>query len=606
MMIMASALRWKIGALLLALSGCATLTVENAALPPGQAVAATPTRWRVDDNCMLKKAWAAGQTRENLALACPSRNRHDLIGVALSGGGSKAAIFAGETLFYLEALGLLQQTSLLSAVSGGSFAGALYALSCDPKDEGCKAALPDGRVRPVWQHDDVLRTLGQGYGTLIQEQVARIMVPLVPISISAGRFAEVIDHDYLKGGVGAPFRFADLNPRRPHLFLNATITSENRAGLGSLRRGTNCPSLLSRGYLRRRTPDEFFHFTFSDTYFGLLNSETRSYPLASAIAASAAFPALIDLAQLTDHCTPGPDNKIKLMDGGANDNQALIEIYLVLAELVYGQHRSGLWQTDPASLERLNPSDRAFVVVVNSSVTETTGDSATGGGQAPHGALALLSGIINKVLTAADVASAEGYNLRKQSYLLQGAALRQMPDYARVIPTEVSLTALDQYWLGGTEAALRYKAGFRDETPTDLAQGWAEKRRIRQQRAYNSIVPDAAARRSLGLSDIHPQCYFAMRKVLDASLISLHEDDQACLRDAARWATALRAQELCDPADNVMQTPDGLLCKDHRVQLRTPAILPDVPMPGICLKRAQSYFKEGGPGDDPHVMCQKL
>ncbi|MFM8550770.1 MAG: patatin-like phospholipase family protein, partial [Nitrospiraceae bacterium] len=64
------------------------------------------------------------------ALACLRTNR-DFVGLAMSGGGSRAAVFSAAVLFELHRYGLLQQTDVMSSVSGGSFAAAFYALSCD-------------------------------------------------------------------------------------------------------------------------------------------------------------------------------------------------------------------------------------------------------------------------------------------------------------------------------------------------------------------------------------------------------------------------------------------------------------------------------------------
>jgi predicted acylesterase/phospholipase RssA len=76
-------------------------------------------------------------TRETLAVEClnaSSKRERDFIAMALSGGGTKAAVFSAEAMFYLEALDLLHRVSVVSAVSGGSFTAGLYALSCEPND----------------------------------------------------------------------------------------------------------------------------------------------------------------------------------------------------------------------------------------------------------------------------------------------------------------------------------------------------------------------------------------------------------------------------------------------------------------------------------------
>src|SRR2546421_503135 len=63
------------------------------------------------------------------------------IGLALSGGGYRAAVYHAGVLHALERLGL--RVSLLSTVSGGSIIGAYYAVGGDP--QAFKDAVADGR-----------------------------------------------------------------------------------------------------------------------------------------------------------------------------------------------------------------------------------------------------------------------------------------------------------------------------------------------------------------------------------------------------------------------------------------------------------------------------
>ena len=607
-------------ALLAFLAACGHLPMDQT--EPGRDPV-QPIRWRVDASCLAAAPQQDGATRNTLAPACDRPDRRDLVTVSISGGGVKATVFSGEALFYLQFLGLLDRTSVISGVSGGSFTAAVYALSCDAEATPCAALSPQGRKRPIWSHDAVMNTFRQGNTNVINDQVARVLTPFMSSSVSAGRFAYLIDRDYFGGGQPgpAPFTFADLNPARPHLVLNSTITSDNRGGLGTTPFNPDCASAVGRGYLRRRTTDEYFHFAFTDYYFGLIHARLGSYPLASGVAASSAFPALIDNAMLTDRCgRPGVDDKIRLMDGGANDNQALIEPYLTVAELVYGQHRSDLLTRPGSGVDRLGPQDRAFMLVVNASVTETTGTSASGEDHPSYGLVGLLSGALDKSLAGIDVYSAEGYALRRQSYVFQGWILRPITGVAPVYPSEMSITALDQYAIGGTEAALMQKSGILGQEPTDIAGVLATRRQARQSRAYDSLVDNQPARRALGLPDWHPQCYYDMRKALDASLIKLEDDDQACLREAARWSVALRAQEMCgaDPADPIIARPDGLRCRNGVVQgieaelarsLGVPGQLP-----GQCGRRIEAMLSEkqrapssptaGAP--DAKITCRPL
>ena len=52
------------------------------------------------------------------------------IGICLSGGGYRAAAFHLGALAYLDHAGLATKLRAISTVSGGTFTGARYALSC--------------------------------------------------------------------------------------------------------------------------------------------------------------------------------------------------------------------------------------------------------------------------------------------------------------------------------------------------------------------------------------------------------------------------------------------------------------------------------------------
>lgn len=64
------------------------------------------------------------------------------VGLALSGGGFRAAAFHLGVLKRLEELQVIQRISLLSTVSGGSITGALYALRCARTDTGQPGSYP--------------------------------------------------------------------------------------------------------------------------------------------------------------------------------------------------------------------------------------------------------------------------------------------------------------------------------------------------------------------------------------------------------------------------------------------------------------------------------
>ena len=407
------------------------------------------------------------------------------------------------------------------------------------------------------------------------------------------------------------------------LALNATILSPNRGGLGGLHRGAGyngqdilgCPGdpAFPRGWLRRRNADEFFHFAYTDVYFDLLRSRLAAFPVSGAVAASAAFPVLIDNATLTDHCRAPDDSDrtLLLMDGGVNDNQGMVEIYHILTELVFGQRRSNV---PTSELQRLSAGNAAYIFVVNLSVTDTTGPTRSGAGAGPVGLLYWISSVVDKVMNGVDVYSATTYNLRKTVYVSEAKRVVQVPNGPAIGPLEIGLTGLDQDPKGGAQAALWRKSGVLDQPApgewSDPSSRDLQERVALQRTVLGKVLP-GAARRQLHLSDYHPQCYFDVRARLDASLLSLGDDEKACLREAARWSTALKAQELCEAArePHGVRAPDGLNCSGDLVALAQPEVL-GTPgdVGGFCAALLDEIIakRDKSKGQPDEDACQRL
>ena len=586
------------------MASCATTDINNKF---GGRTSSQPIRWRADAQCVADTAVPPGATRNTLAIKClnesPKQER-DFLAMALSGGGTKAAVFSAEAMFYLEALDLLHRINVLSSVSGGSFTAGVYALSCDPTDlkpPANNAACAPGSA--VWQHADVLNTVGQGYSPLLWEQVFRLAVPLVRATISPSRFASYIDKRFFKHSAnqGQPFRFKDINPRRPYLAINATIISPNRAGLGGSKQNEMAcdddPPGYTRGWLRRRSPDEFYHFAYTDLYFDLLRSDLREFPVSGAVAASAAFPVLIDQAKLTDYCRDraDPDRELTLVDGGVNDNQGITEIYHILTELALNQRRSDVPQDQQ---QKLTKTDAAYIFVVNSSVSDTTGPLGSGSGQGPVGAIGAISSIITKVAESTDVLGATNFNVRKRLYIEAAESVKQNEKIA-IKTIDIGLDKLDQYPQGGAIYNLWRKSGILQrpgrpnlEDDRTAAQTLIAKAAL-QATVSRQLIHHADNRKRLLLSNYHPQCYYDIRAKFDASLVSIPADEQACLREAARWSTALSAQELCSASGSQDRPPDGLRCDNGIARLVHSAAL-GLPndVPGQCQNVLDPLIKE--------------
>ena len=105
-----------------------------------------------------------------------------------------------------------------------------------------------------------------------------------------------------------------------------------------------------------------------------------------------------------------------------------------------------------------------------------------------------------------------------------------------------------------------------------------------------------------------------MRQKLDASLVSLEPEDQECLREAARWATALRAQELCDHKDDWTSKPAALECPDGTPRLQRPEVLMDAGAQSMCAARIDELMRKQGleramnktSPPDEGALCRRL
>lgn len=212
-----------------------------------------------------------------------------LVGVALSGGGSRAANFGAAVLFELERLGFLKDVSMISSVSGGSLVAAYYGLfSGDPQR---------------WNIEEVRQLLLRDFEFTA---AIRLLLPhnLLRLAFtdydSSDLLAEVFD-DYL-----FEKRTLAQLPSRPLIYINAT---------------------------ERKT---LFPFEFTPFQFNYhLNSDWQSYPVARAVMASAAFPGLLPDVTLRSYARSSPAY-VHLFDGGPSDNYGLRTL-LVNAATMYGK-----------------------------------------------------------------------------------------------------------------------------------------------------------------------------------------------------------------------------------------------------------------------------
>jgi NTE family protein len=253
-----------------------------------------------------------------------------MIGLALSGGGSRAIAFHLGCLRALHDLGILDRVKALSSVSGGSVIGALYALSDEPFpafEQEVRGALTRGLAWPAVR--TALLT-GEGpkallcwmlvgsvnIGFLAVSRTARLLSLAAPperrsrwrldghppVRRFASRttiFRRAIDDELFRG-----VRLSDLKDNKPFLIINA---AELRTGSA-------------------------FYFTAKESGSWRLGKlAATDIKLAHAVTASAAYPLFLpalDEELLFDRRDGSRRvERITLTDGGVYDNLGLAPLW---------------------------------------------------------------------------------------------------------------------------------------------------------------------------------------------------------------------------------------------------------------------------------------
>jgi len=229
-------------------------------------------------------AVVASSTHANQILDQETRRDGRFIGLAISGGGSRAAVFGGALLLELHRLGLLQQVDMLSAVSGGALPAAYYAL--------------DGYCAVDFSHG-FLERMGHDFQREMRDRF------LSPGNLLAYWFTGATKSDtvvqVLEEQLFHNATFADLNPARPKLLLNATDAL---------------------------TGDPFI---ISDEGFAPLSLPLSSFSISRAVYMSAAYPGVFDPVALSSS-ESGSRPAVLAYDGGPADNLGIKTLVNVLGK----------------------------------------------------------------------------------------------------------------------------------------------------------------------------------------------------------------------------------------------------------------------------------
>jgi Patatin-like phospholipase len=258
--------------------------------------------------CASAVAIRVPQAGPDTACVTPAPAREVLVGVALSGGGSRAALFGAAGLEGLARLrtpgggSVLEQVTYLSSVSGGSVAAAYYASRKPPRE--IPVLTPEGALTPEYEafFGESQQQLGQDFeGALLRRQL--LSFRWLNSSLAARSLAEVMAERLL-----GPFTFADLARREargdsPRLIINTTLyNSGRRLVLTTLPPEASRYDFYAdlRASMTRRGLTTAFPPAFLQRWEKLLSITPRELGidpcpirLAGAVAGSASFPPLV-------------------------------------------------------------------------------------------------------------------------------------------------------------------------------------------------------------------------------------------------------------------------------------------------------------------------
>jgi NTE family protein len=248
------------------------------------------------------------------------------IGIALSGGGSRAIAFHLGCLRSLYAQGILQRSRALSTVSGGSVVGAMYACH-----EGTFAEFED-QVRALLRSGLVTRALRTAFTTREGPKAATALILLaatwawlVPFRCIAAGLSRMVQGDGVAPERWVPRRFASRTTVLRHA-IDAMIFKGKL--LGDL--PADRPRLIVIATELRTGSAFYFGRQYAGNWrFGIIDA--AQIAVAHAVAASAAYPLLLPaLDEYLTFCKRDGSlrtERVTLSDGGVYDNLGLSPLW---------------------------------------------------------------------------------------------------------------------------------------------------------------------------------------------------------------------------------------------------------------------------------------
>ena len=251
------------------------------------------------------------------------------LGLALSGGGFRTALFHLGVLMRLAEHRILGRVESISTVSGGAIVGAAFYLRMLQAYRASGGRLDDDALQRI------VAELARDFVPAVQRNVRMLALaklgPLVrmarPEYSRSDRVAELYEELFFEGlldGASTPVLMRELDPagepgaprdgRLPRFMINAT-------SLNSGRNWRFSPTTMGEP---PRPPevadlDKATRFEAPDRY-EQLHDHPRDIPLSIAVAASSALPGGMHPMAISEMY---PDHRIQLTDGGVHDNQGV-------------------------------------------------------------------------------------------------------------------------------------------------------------------------------------------------------------------------------------------------------------------------------------------
>ena len=259
----------------------------------------------------------------------PKHETAPTIGIALSGGGSRAIAFHLGCLRTLHQLGILQRARVMSTVSGGSVIGAMWAVhqgSFEDFETRVRATLAKGFVRPAIE---TAFTTSEGLKALVSFTTLGLAwawsIPLRTFVWAMHRVTRADEVTSPEGNRWMPRRFASRTTLLCRTFDRLLFGDRT---LGSL--APDKPQLVV--VAAELTTGSAFYCTSDEAGSWRLGKlDPRKESLAHAVAASAAFPLLLPALDETPTFRKRDGSlrieRITLTDGGVYDNLGLAPLW---------------------------------------------------------------------------------------------------------------------------------------------------------------------------------------------------------------------------------------------------------------------------------------